>query len=166
MLRCAELRRHRRHRLWHGGRAVRGPRRLGDVGWVNMVGSCSPINVVLSRVHLDGPVAVQVQYRGQSDPQGFHQGREGRKRLPRNFSKLVRCSTVLPLPLASSSFNVDGTSSQSNPRLPKTSRCSHTIILSPSIIQPLGTTPSSVAKVDTLSKLSRRAFTRSYRFSA
>ena len=69
----------------------------------------------------------------------------GPSRVPRNRSRLARCSTVrLPL-LASSSIRVEGTSSQSKPRRPNTSRGSQTITLLSSTVQPAVASPSLLA---------------------
>ena len=75
----------------------------------------------------------------------IHQRLLGRSRWPRNFSRLSRCITVRSPPLAASLMRVEGRSSQLKPRLPKASRCSHTTMLSPSMVQPLGVSPSLFA---------------------
>ncbi len=105
-------------------------------------------------------------WRDYVECHGPHHRRSGRILRPRNCSTPGRFSTVLSPPLASSSIKVEGTSSHSNPRRPKASRYSQTMILLPSVFQPLGTSPSFLARADVLNRLSSRALTLSYLFSA
>ncbi len=92
--------------------------------------------------------------------------RFGRNFRSRNSSNCALCNTVRLPPLASSSTSVDGTASQSKPRRPNASRCSHTIIRSFSMAHPFGVSPSCPAIADGRSSPLKRSLIRSYRLLA